>query len=111
MLQFCDFFCSILAFWVTLISLAHLPPSLAAVAHMAGVLMVAVGVEWNRTALVVFLVPVALGLLVPVSRASWRCSGSEGQVEFSMKIQSLFFYAFIRVLGHQIHPTYLTMLT
>jgi hypothetical protein len=33
---------------------------------MVGVLVVAVGVEWNRTALVVFLVPVALGLLVPV---------------------------------------------
>ncbi|KAF4531717.1 hypothetical protein B566_EDAN009342 [Ephemera danica] len=65
-LQFCDFFCSILAFWVTLISLAHLPPRLAAAAHMAGVLVVAVGVEWNRTALVVFLVPVALGLLVPM---------------------------------------------
>nr|CAD7423181.1 unnamed protein product [Timema monikensis] len=33
-LQFCDFFCSILAFWVTLIAIAGIPPHITSSLHM-----------------------------------------------------------------------------
>ncbi|GFG39492.1 hypothetical protein Cfor_00487 [Coptotermes formosanus] len=66
-LQFCDFFCSILAFWVTLIAIAGIPPRAASTLHMVGVLIIAVGVEYNRTGLLVFIIPFGLGVVIPVS--------------------------------------------
>ncbi|KAJ9580903.1 hypothetical protein L9F63_023918, partial [Diploptera punctata] len=66
-LQFCDFFCSILAFWVTLIAIAGIPANVASTLHMVGVLIIAVGVEYNRTALLVFIIPFGLGVVIPFS--------------------------------------------
>jgi hypothetical protein len=66
-LQFCDFFCSILAFWVTLIAIAGIPSRAASTLHMVGVLIIAVGVEYNRTGLLVFIIPFGLGVVIPVS--------------------------------------------
>ena len=50
-LQFCDFFCAILSFWVTIISMAKLPERLVSFLHMLGVLLVAILVQYNRSAL------------------------------------------------------------
>lgn len=67
-LQFCDFFCSILAFWVTLIAISGISPKFSSTLHMVGVVIIAVGVEYNRTGLLVFIIPVGLGVVIPVSQ-------------------------------------------
>ena len=63
-LQFCDFFCAILSFWVTIISMAKLPEQLVSFLHMLGVLLVSILVQYNRTGIQVFAVPIPLGLLI-----------------------------------------------
>lgn len=72
MLQFCDFFCSILAFWVTLIALAKSPPKYDSALYMLGAVVIAIGVEYNRTGLMVFVFPFALGISIPISVWSYR---------------------------------------
>ncbi|ODM99932.1 Transmembrane protein [Orchesella cincta] len=71
-LQFCDFFCSILAFWVTLIALAKSPPKYDSSLYMLGAVVIAIGVEYNRTGLMVFVFPFALGISIPISVWSYR---------------------------------------
>jgi hypothetical protein len=44
-LQFCDFYCATLSFWITIISLAKLPHRLVNFLHILGVLLVAVLVQ------------------------------------------------------------------
>ncbi|XP_066997236.1 post-GPI attachment to proteins factor 6 isoform X2 [Anabrus simplex] len=73
-LQFCDFFCSILAFWVTLIAIAGIPSHVASTLHMIGVLIIAVGVEYNRTGLLVFIIPFGLGVVIPRGCIHLQCS-------------------------------------
>ena len=63
-LQFCDFFCAILSFWVTIISMAKLPEKVVSFLHMLGVLLVAVLVQYNRNGIQVFVVPIPLGVLI-----------------------------------------------
>ncbi|KAA0202300.1 hypothetical protein HAZT_HAZT001296 [Hyalella azteca] len=63
-LQFCDFYSAILAFWVTLIAMAELPFTLYSVLHMTGAIMVAMGVEYDRTGLWVFAVPAISAFIV-----------------------------------------------
>lgn len=63
-LQFCDFYSAILSFWVTLIAMANLPPKFVSVAHMVGALGIALGVEYERTGLWVFVVPVGTGVII-----------------------------------------------
>ncbi len=63
-LQFCDFYCATLSFWITIISLAKLPHRLVNFLHISGVLLVAVLVQYNRTGITVFVIPIPLGLLV-----------------------------------------------
>lgn len=65
-LQFSDFFTSILAFWVTLVAMAQLPVNLISVFHMFGVLIIAFGVESDRTGLTSILVPLGIGILIPI---------------------------------------------
>ncbi|GAB6026616.1 hypothetical protein CHUAL_013023 [Chamberlinius hualienensis] len=65
-LQFCDFYSSILSFWVTLIALTNLSAKSASVAHIAGALGIALGVEYQRTSLWVFLIPVGTGVLIMI---------------------------------------------
>ena len=45
MLQFCDFYCVTLSFWITIISLARLPNRLVNFLHLFGVILVAVLVQ------------------------------------------------------------------
>lgn len=55
---------------MTLIAIAGIPPQAASTLHMVGVLIIAVGVEYNRTGLLVFIIPFALGVIIPVSSNS-----------------------------------------
>ena len=65
-LQFCDFFCAIMSFWVTIISMAKLPERLVSFLHMLGVLLVSILVQYNRNGIQVFAVPIPLGILILV---------------------------------------------
>lgn len=85
-LQFCDFFCSILAFWVTLVAMAGIPPHIASTLHMMGVLIVAVGVEYNRTGLLVFIIPFGLGVVIPVATWSIRCCRRRGCIHLQYSL-------------------------
>ena len=64
-IQFCDFYAATLSLWVTIVALS---PGLSHGVHQllnfSGVLVVAVLVQYNRTSLHVFAVPLALGLTV-----------------------------------------------
>ena len=64
-IQFCDFYAATLSLWVTIVALS---PGLSHGVHQllnfSGVLVVAVLVQYNRTSLHVFAVPLALGLVV-----------------------------------------------
>ena len=68
--QFCDFYAATLSLWVTIVALA---PGLAhggaihQLLNFSGVLVVAVLVQYNRTGLHVFAVPLAMGLIVLLS--------------------------------------------
>lgn len=68
-LQFCDFYMAIMAVWVTLVIMADLHPKIYSLLHMAGAIGVALGVEYDRTGLWVFVIPVAVG--IAVLSASW----------------------------------------
>lgn len=65
-LQFCDFFSAILSFWVTVVSLAKLPPEVMNACNLGGALLVAFLVSYNRTGPLVLVIPVPLGLAILV---------------------------------------------
>ncbi|XP_064605252.1 transmembrane protein 8B-like isoform X2 [Liolophura sinensis] len=63
-LSYCDFYGSILSFWVTLLAMARLPSKMRSFLHMAGALGLALGVEYDRHGLWVFVAPAACGIVV-----------------------------------------------
>ncbi|KAM7287184.1 post-GPI attachment to proteins factor 6 [Ixodes scapularis] len=75
-LQFCDFFSAVLSFWVTLVAMAHVPQSLASIAHVLGALGVALGVQCQRTSLWVFVAPAVLGSVLLAASWGYRCHHS-----------------------------------
>ncbi|UYV62170.1 TMEM8A [Cordylochernes scorpioides] len=72
LVQYCDFYCGIVAGWVTLVALAGLPPRGASLCHLAGALAIAVGVEYQRTGLLVFVGPVVAGLALTLLSWSYK---------------------------------------
>ncbi len=74
MLQFCDFYCAILSFWVTIVALAMNLSSfslaglrIGAVKNLldlSGAILVAILVQYNRTGVAVLLLPLCLGLIL-----------------------------------------------
>ncbi|KAG8178508.1 hypothetical protein JTE90_005403 [Oedothorax gibbosus] len=72
-LQFCDFYLAILSVWVTLIAMAKLPDKVQNFVHMAGAVGVALGVEYDRTGLWVFVLPTGIGLTILLTSWITRC--------------------------------------
>ncbi|KAG1668397.1 Post-GPI attachment to proteins factor 6 [Nymphon striatum] len=72
-MQFCDFYASIMSFWMTVIALADLPEYLRSVSHMAGALGIALGVEYDRTGLWVFVIPFATAIIIMTTSWFRRC--------------------------------------
>ena len=68
-LSYCDFFCSIMSFWVTLIAVAKMPSTLRSVATMVGVFGLAMGVEWQTHGLWPYVVPIGTGISIMI--ISW----------------------------------------
>ncbi|VEN44838.1 unnamed protein product [Callosobruchus maculatus] len=63
-LQFGDFFCALLAIWVTLLAMADLPQMWTSIAQMAGAISLAFCTSIDRMALWVFIVPVVIGIFI-----------------------------------------------
>ncbi|XP_017879327.1 post-GPI attachment to proteins factor 6-like isoform X1 [Ceratina calcarata] len=72
-LQYSDFFSSILAFWVTLVAMAEIPIRFVSLCHMFGVFIIAFGVESNKTGLASILVPLGMGIMIPMGAYAYRC--------------------------------------
>lgn len=65
-LQYCDFFSGILAFWVTFVAMANLPVQYVSLFHMTGVIIITFGVESDKNGLASTLMPIIIGLAIPV---------------------------------------------
>lgn len=63
-LQFCDFYCGLLAIWVTLIAMANVRPTFVSLLHMFGAILLAFGTELNKQSLWVFLAPALTGICI-----------------------------------------------
>lgn len=63
-LQFCDFYCGLLAIWVTLIAMANIRASFVSLLHMLGAILLAFGTELNKQSLWVFLAPALTGICI-----------------------------------------------
>lgn len=72
-LQFCDFYCGLLAIWVTLIAMAHIRQTFVSLLHMFGAILLAFGTELNKQSLWVFLAPALTGLCLISVSWGWRC--------------------------------------
>ncbi|XP_015182403.1 PREDICTED: transmembrane protein 8A-like isoform X1 [Polistes dominula] len=71
-LQYCDFFSSILAFWVTLVAMAELPIHLVSLCNMFGALLIAFEVQSDRTSLNSISIPLIIGIIIPVGTYIYR---------------------------------------
>lgn len=72
-LQFCDFYCGLLAIWVTLIAMAHVRPTFVSLLHMFGAIVLAFGTELNKQSLWVFLAPALTGICIISVSWGLRC--------------------------------------
>ncbi|CRK88937.1 CLUMA_CG002537, isoform A [Clunio marinus] len=63
-LQFCDFYCGLLAIWVTLIAMANVRQTFVSLLHMFGAILLAFGTELNKQSLWVFLAPALTGICI-----------------------------------------------
>ncbi|XP_023014078.2 post-GPI attachment to proteins factor 6 [Leptinotarsa decemlineata] len=63
-LQFGDFFCALLAIWVTLIAIADLPSLITPACHMVGAIVLSFCTTINKTALWIFALPVITGIAI-----------------------------------------------
>jgi len=68
-LQFCDFLCSILSFWVTLLAVAKMNRQLRFTMFITGVLALLLPVHMHRTGVAASIVPLVVG--VSVVLISW----------------------------------------
>ncbi|XP_034664948.1 uncharacterized protein LOC117899194 isoform X1 [Drosophila subobscura] len=73
-LQFCDFYCGLLAIWVTLVAMADIRQQLAAPLHMFGAILLAFGTELNKQSLWVFLAPALTGICIISTSWGIRCA-------------------------------------
>ncbi|XP_023173594.2 uncharacterized protein LOC111601306 isoform X2 [Drosophila hydei] len=73
-LQFCDFYCGLLAIWVTLIAMAHMPQQFVSLLNMFGAILLAFGTELNKQSLWVFLAPALTGICLISTSWGLRCA-------------------------------------
>jgi len=74
-LQFSDFFCSVLSFWVTLLAVAKMNRQLRFLLFIAGLLAVMLPVHINATGITTNIVPIVCGIVIVL--ISWVCSLSD----------------------------------
>ncbi|TMW50020.1 hypothetical protein DOY81_004886 [Sarcophaga bullata] len=72
-LQFCDFYCGLLAIWVTLVAMSHVRQQFVSLLHMLGAILLAFGTELNKQSLWVFLAPALTGICLISASWGMRC--------------------------------------
>lgn len=72
-LSFCDFLGSITSIWVTLIAMTRLPRVITSVLYTSAPLLLAVGIEKERTSMYLLVVPAGFGLLLILITWVSRC--------------------------------------
>ncbi|KFB45996.1 AGAP002672-PA-like protein [Anopheles sinensis] len=94
-LQFCDFYCGLLAIWVTLIAMANVRHQFVSLLHMLGAILLAFGTELNKQSLWVFLAPALTGIcLISVSwgmrcRKTRRCFPARSYLALYLPVGSV----------------------
>ncbi|XP_035778518.1 uncharacterized protein LOC118459348 [Anopheles albimanus] len=94
-LQFCDFYCGLLAIWVTLIAMSNVRHQLVSLLHVLGAILLAFGTELNKQSLWVFLAPALTGIcLISVSwglrcRKTKRCFPSRNYLALYLPVGSV----------------------
>ncbi|XP_012553127.1 post-GPI attachment to proteins factor 6 [Bombyx mori] len=63
-LQFGDFYCGLMSFWVTLLAMSIVSDELRSFCQLTGAIVVALFTTWNMHSFVSFLLPVAIGATV-----------------------------------------------
>jgi len=71
-LQYSDFFSSILAFWVTLVAMAELPIAFIPLCHMTGVFVITFGMQIDKMCLISISIPLILGVIIPIFTHTYR---------------------------------------
>lgn len=71
-LQYNDFFSSILAFWVTLVAMAELPIDFVPLCHMTGVFVITFAMQVDRMCLMSILIPLSMGIMIPIFTYIYR---------------------------------------
>jgi hypothetical protein len=69
----CDFYGSIMSFWVTLVNMSRLPERLRSFLFMLAALCLVIGVTWDRHSLWTFLVPSSLALTIMAIAWGLQC--------------------------------------
>lgn len=63
-LQFGDFYCGLMSFWVTLLAMSIIGDRLRSSLQLIGAIVIALLTTWNMHSFVAFLLPVAVGVTV-----------------------------------------------
>lgn len=64
LLQFGDFYCGLMSFWVTLLAMSIIGTRFRAFFQVLGAILIALLTTWNMHSFVAFLLPVAIGALI-----------------------------------------------
>ncbi|KAL9892231.1 uncharacterized protein ACN2A1_007894 isoform 1-T2 [Glossina fuscipes fuscipes] len=72
-LQFCDFYCGLLAIWVTLVAMSQLRQEIVSILHMLGAILLAFGTELDKQNLWTFLIPFLTGICIISLTWGMRC--------------------------------------
>ncbi|XP_064467289.1 post-GPI attachment to proteins factor 6-like isoform X2 [Ornithodoros turicata] len=72
-LQFWDFMLAIAAFWITLLAIAKVPEKVRSVSATLGVLAIAAVVQYDRTSLAAFALPVTVGISIVLISWARQC--------------------------------------
>ncbi|XP_026760611.2 post-GPI attachment to proteins factor 6 [Galleria mellonella] len=63
-LQFGDFYCGIMSFWVTLLAMSIINERFRSSLQLIGAIVIALLTTWNRRSFMAFVLPVAVGLFI-----------------------------------------------
>ena len=97
-LQFCDFFNALLSIWVTLIAMASMGSRATSFCHMIGIIIIAFGVEKERTSLWVFLLPAIAGCLIVMLSWAYKCR-QKGELQIIGRfLKKVFFFMHLQLV-------------